>query len=55
MGKSILAVGVCFALATSVWAAPILTDDFNFTGNLTSNGWTAHSGSGTNPIDTVSA
>ena len=32
---------------------PLLVDDFDFTGLLTDNGWTAHSGSGTNPIETT--
>ncbi|MCK4311320.1 MAG: T9SS type A sorting domain-containing protein [Candidatus Cloacimonetes bacterium] len=34
-------------------AVLLLEENFNFTGNLTDNGWTAHSGSGTNPIDTT--
>ena len=28
----------------------LLIQDFNFTGNLTANGWTSHSAQGTNPI-----
>ena len=41
------------ALSAPASAAVILTDDFNFTGNLTANGWTAHSGAATQPIDTI--
>ena len=33
--------------------ADLLTEDFNFSGNLTANGWSAHSGGGTNPIATT--
>src|SRR6218665_2274327 len=33
--------------------AQLLTENFEFTGALTSNGWTAHSGAGTNPISTT--
>jgi hypothetical protein len=33
--------------------AVLLADDFTFSGALTSNGWTAHSGGGTNPISTT--
>ena len=32
---------------------PLLVDDFNFTGLLTDNGWTATSGGGTEPIQTT--
>jgi hypothetical protein len=31
----------------------LLVDDFDFTGLLTANGWTAHSGGGTQPIETT--
>jgi hypothetical protein len=31
----------------------LVEENFNFSGNLTANGWTAHSGSGTNPIATT--
>lgn len=40
-------------LTTVLSAAPLLTDDFNYSGLLTANGWTAHSGAGTNSIDTT--
>jgi hypothetical protein len=33
--------------------AQLLVEDFDFTGDLTANGWTAHSGAGTNPIATT--
>ena len=33
--------------------ALLLVDNFDFTGNLTDNGWTAHSGAGTNAISTT--
>ena len=33
--------------------SPLLVDDFDFTGLLTDNGWTAHSGGGTEPIQTT--
>lgn len=34
-------------------ASSLLTEDFNFSGNLTDNGWTAHSSSGSTPIQTT--
>ena len=50
-----LAIAVAIVgLAVGASAAPLLTDDFNYTGLLTSNGWTAHSGGGTQAIDTTS-
>jgi len=33
--------------------AQLLTEDFNYSGNLTSNGYTAHSGAATNPLSTT--
>jgi hypothetical protein len=33
--------------------ALLLVDNFEFSGNLTDNGWLAHSGAGTNPINTT--
>ncbi|MDI6803356.1 MAG: FlgD immunoglobulin-like domain containing protein [Bacteroidota bacterium] len=46
----LLAVGL--ALSTTAWGQLITFDNFNYTDNslLTDNGWTAHSGSGTNPV-----
>ncbi|MGQ9642970.1 MAG: hypothetical protein ACUVT3_03830, partial [Ignavibacterium sp.] len=32
---------------------PLFVENFEFSGLLTSNGWTAHSGAGTNPINTT--
>lgn len=34
-------------------SAQLLIEDFNFSGALTANGWSAHSGAGTNPISTT--
>ena len=36
------------------WGQNIFTHDFSYSGVLTSNGWTAHSGGGTNTISTTS-
>lgn len=33
--------------------APLLTEEFDFSGALTSNGWTIHSGTTTNPLSTT--
>ena len=33
--------------------AQLVSDHFSYTGLLTNNGWSAHSGSGTNPISTT--
>lgn len=41
-----------FSLCVSQ-AQPLLTQDFNYSGNITANGWTAHSGAATNPIATT--
>jgi hypothetical protein len=43
----------CVLLSSSLLKAQLLTEDFNFTGTLTSNGWTAHSAGGTTPISTT--
>jgi|GEM_PF-2194655 len=43
-----------FLASTWVSAQVLLTENFNFSGKLTSNGWTAHSGTGTNS-DTTTA
>lgn len=45
-----LAVGTCYGTAN---AAVIFQDDFTYSGLLTANGWTAHSGAGTQSIDTT--
>lgn len=39
--------------ATPTGPTLLLTDNFNFTGNLTDNGWSAHSSGGTNSIGTT--
>ncbi len=41
------------AMATTAWGQISLTEDFNYSGALTSNGWTAHSALGTNAISTT--
>ena len=38
----------------SVKGQVLFSDDFLYSGNLTSNGWLAHSGAGSNPIATTS-
>ncbi|MCC6545821.1 hypothetical protein IT570_01535 [Candidatus Sumerlaeota bacterium] len=53
MKKSIFVALAITSMASMVSAAPLFTEDFTFAGNLTANGWTAHSGAGTNPIDTT--
>ena len=45
---------LCFLVSSSVFAQTLLLEEnFNFAGNLTANGWTAHSGAGTQPIATT--
>lgn len=48
-------LSTCFALVltATVSAAPVVADDFTYTGLLTANGWTPHSGIGTQSVDTV--
>lgn len=41
------------ALNNNSFGQLLLEDNFDFTGNLTANGWSAHSGAGTNPIATT--
>ncbi|CAN5465367.1 hypothetical protein BH09SUM1_BH09SUM1_29620 [soil metagenome] len=53
MKKVLALAAVIGALTTAASAATLLTEDFNFTGNLTANGWAAHSGAGTQAIDTT--
>ncbi len=36
-----------------ILAQPLLVENFEFSGDLTANGWTAHSGGGTQPINTT--
>lgn len=42
-----------FSTAVAFGQTLLLEENFNFTGNLTDNGWTAHSGGGTQPINTT--
>lgn len=42
---------IVLTLTNSGWGQTI--DDFNYSGLLTANGWSAHSGAGTNPIGTT--
>ncbi len=44
-----------FVLSLLLWniSAAQTIDDFNYTGNLTDNGWSVHSGTTTNPIATT--
>ncbi len=45
---------VLLFLSSTISRAQILsTNDFDFSGALTANGWTAHSGAGTNPVSTT--
>jgi hypothetical protein len=41
---------LALSFATTAGAAVLIEENFSFTGNLTDNGWTAHSSGGTNPI-----
>jgi len=47
------AAAFALAAAATTAQAQLLVEDFNYTGLLTANGWTAHSGSGTQAIDTT--
>jgi len=57
IGKLPLLVAILFLSLFSLkgMAQPLLVEDFNYTAGalLTDNGWTAHSGAGTQPIDVV--
>ncbi|PKO14014.1 hypothetical protein CVU37_15005 [candidate division BRC1 bacterium HGW-BRC1-1] len=53
MIRKILSTCFVLALTATTWAAPVIADDFSFTGLLTANGWAAHSGAGTQAVDTV--
>jgi hypothetical protein len=48
-----LFIFVCLTMLGSTAWGQLLVENFNFSGLLTSNGWTAHSGGGTNPISTT--
>lgn len=47
----LLSLFTLLTLTNSGWGQTI--DDFNYSGLLTANGWSAHSGAGTNPIGTT--
>jgi hypothetical protein len=55
MKKTLIMVAILM-MATMVWGQAILVEDFNYpVGSLlTNNGWTAHSGAGSQPIDVTS-
>lgn len=42
-----------FLVTKILFSQVLLTEDFDFNGNLTDNGWTAHSSAGTNPLQTT--
>lgn len=42
-----------FLVTKILFGQVLLTEDFDFNGNLTDNGWTAHSSAGTNPLQTT--
>ncbi len=50
--KSLLLSFLIFSISF-VNSQSLLVQDFSFSGNLSANGWTAHSGAGTNPIATT--
>src|SRR6187551_389317 len=45
-----IAILILFSFGLPVKAQTLYTQDFSITGNLTANGWTAHSGAATNAI-----
>ncbi|MFM7016179.1 MAG: hypothetical protein ACKOX3_07625 [Bacteroidota bacterium] len=49
----LLMMSMVFIFQLKVSAQAIYTQDFNYSGTLTSNGWTAHSAGGTSPISTT--
>ena len=53
--KHILSTAVGLALASTASAQVLVTDDFSYTGALTANGWTAHSGAGNKAIQSNGA
>ena len=48
--KNILILASGLALATTATAQVYTSDDFSYTGDLTANGWVAHSGAGNKVI-----
>ena len=51
--KKFLFVFLFSILISYTFAVLLMEENFNFSGNLTNNGWSAHNGSGTNPINTT--
>ena len=52
--KKIIFSAILLLSIIATQAQQLLTNDFSFSGNLTANGWTAHSVGGTNAIATTS-
>ncbi len=52
--KNVIWLMVFTLLNQLTFGQNLLTQDFNFTGNITANGWVSHSSGGTNPISTTS-
>ncbi len=52
MKKFGLLISIFFFVSQIAWGQ-LLIENFDFSGKLTDNGWTAHSGAGTNPISTT--
>lgn len=44
---------ICVIICIDNLGAQLLVEEFDYSGNLTANGWTAHSGGGTSPIATT--
>ena len=53
--KHHLSIAAGLALASTASAQVLVTDDFSYTGALTANGWTAHSGAGNKEIQSDGA
>jgi hypothetical protein len=51
--KGILTTLLVICCGQIGYSQALLSDDFNYTGNLTGNGWSAHSGSGSFPLATT--
>lgn len=49
-GKILCGIAICVMQSAAANGAMLLTDDFDYVGALTSNGWTAHSGAGAKVI-----
>lgn len=51
--KKIYMVAFLALLSSTLFGQQLLNQDFSFSGNLTANGWVAHSGGGTNAVATT--